>query len=435
MNPKFSTILRWVPPAAAAILIATFFLALIPGCDTENPAELTIDLKPDAELVHSTGCKSFASTSGSEAVAQQDCFTYRLAEGNVLLLTHVNAGFNCCPGDITAGISIANDTITIVEHESESACRCLCLYDLDYRFENIQAGTYTIRFVEPYRPDADDPLQATIDLAAAPSGTCCVERTAYPWDNGGASAPYGELTTYIGCLESPPNDELETEPGDLSCAAWILESNGILYLSHVNAAFYCWSTKITADIRIDGDTITIAEHDVEKPGTCRCLYLLNFEIRNLEPGTYLIRFIEPYVSPDDERLEFTVDLVEQPVGAACAYRAHYPWRYDSSFEGDSGRLGLMRREIVDLIGTPYCGGDGECRAIGLGVKPCGGPSEYLVYSTSTVDRLELLRLVSKYNVFNYGINRRYNLASDCMVVTPPAVGCVDGVCGAIDESR
>jgi hypothetical protein len=432
VSSKFFAILRWAPPAAAAVFAAIFLFALVPGCDTENPAELIFDLKPGAELVRATGCKSFASPAGSEAAAEEDCFTYRLAEGNVLLLTHVNAAFNCCPGEIGADILIKNDTITIVEGESESACDCLCLYDLDYRFENIVAGTYTIRFVEPYRPDADEPLQTTIDLAASPSGTFCVERTAYPWNDGGSSEPYGELTTYIGCLESPPNDELLTEPGDLSCAEWILESDGVLYLSHVNAAFSCWSTKITADIRIDGDTITIAEHDVEKPGTCRCLYLVNFEIRNLEPRTYLIRFIEPYVSADDERLEFTVDLAEQPVGAACAYRAHYPWRYDSSFERDTGRLGLMRSEILDLIGTPSCGGEGECRAIGLGVKPCGGPLEYLVYSTSNVDRLELLLLVSRYNVFNYGINRRYNLASDCMVVMPPVVGCIDRICRAVE---
>jgi hypothetical protein len=219
----------------------------------------------------------------------------------------------------------------------------------------------------------------------------------------------------------------------MSCAEWAYSgAESILRLTHVNAAFNCCPGDITADIRIENDTITIVEHESQSMCDCSCLYTLQFEIRNLQPGAYAIRFVEPYVPPGDELLQFSADLAVLPQGIACAYRPHYPWGYQGTMEEDRAKLDAMRKGIVSLIGVPSCGGDGDCRYIGLGAKPCGGVWEYLVYSASTVDEELLKYLVSRYNAFNEGFNRRYNIASDCRYVLPPAVGCVDGVCRALE---
>jgi hypothetical protein len=390
-------------------------------------------MKPNAALVRSSGCKAKVAPIGSEAPDADDCFRYRLEDAHTLSIRHVNAAFNCCPGEITADISFVNDTITIVERESGPACHCLCLYDLEYRFENLEAGTYAIVFIEPYRNEADEPLRATIDLSASPSDTFCVERTTYPWSSGSATEPYGILVSHTSCLSSEDAASPRIHiPGDMSCVDWTFWALGnVLVLDHINAAFNCCPGAITADISVQNDTITIVEREEQSMCDCSCLYALHFEIRNLEPRSYTIRFVELYVPPGDERLEFPVDLAVLPRGIVCAYRPHYPWGSRSTIEEDRAKLETMRREILAFIGTPSCGGHGECRYIGLGAKPCGGVWEYIIYSTAGIDTALLEYLVCRYNEFNDGFNRRYSIYSDCMFVLPPRVGCVEGACAVL----
>ena len=415
---------------AALCLIAALSLPMSSGCDKDELAEPHPGVPA---LIGHSDCKNSirASSSSGGAAENPGCIEYTLREDGVLLLKHVNAAFNCCPGEITADISNKSDTITNVEHEAQAGCRCQCLYDLDYRFEDIAHGIYTILVVEPYVTNADEPLRSTIDLSASPSGSFCVERDSYPWNTGGGAAPVGSLVSRTECGGAMHPAGEETAPTDLSCAVWTYRPDGVLSLVHMNAAFNCCPGEITADIRIQNDTITIVEREEQSMCDCSCLYTLRFEIRNHEPHAYTILFVEPYVQPIDERLEFTADLAALPAGMACAYRGHYPWMYQSTMEEDRAKLETMRKRIVDLIATPSCNGEGECRYIGLGAKPCGGVWEYLVYSTANVDRIELALLVSRYNALNDGYNRRYNIASDCMIVMPPSVGCIEGLCANI----
>jgi hypothetical protein len=95
---------------------------------------------------------------------------------------------------------------------------------------------------------------------------------------------------------------------------------------------------------------------------------------------------------------------------------------------DWARLERMGDDIRALIGDPLCTGSPECRVIGFGSKPCGGAWEYLIYSVSTVDTVELARRVAEYNEFEAVLNRRYDRYSDCSVPNPPNVGCRDGRC-------
>jgi hypothetical protein len=96
-------------------------------------------------------------------------------------LKHINAGFNCCPGDITAEIEFKGNLIIITESEQEQGCHCLCLFDLDYEVTNLSPGRYTIRVAEPYVEENDQVLEFTLELFSATSGNYCLERNNYPW--------------------------------------------------------------------------------------------------------------------------------------------------------------------------------------------------------------------------------------------------------------
>ncbi len=136
---------------------------------------------PIGFLINYDGCKEFQRGTPTDGTPpDQDCMEYEYDGESVLLLKHVNAGFNCCP-EITANVTIENNIITIEEIELSGDCDCLCLFDMDYEIRNLQPGEYTIRVTEPYVPEGEEILEFTVDLISSPSGSYCVYRDFYPW--------------------------------------------------------------------------------------------------------------------------------------------------------------------------------------------------------------------------------------------------------------
>jgi len=152
------------------------------GCKKSADAQLV----PAGALLQRTDCKQFlANASGTldefAPGQEDDCIEYQYNGTNTLVLRHINAGFNCCPGEITAEIEFNSSLITITETEREQGCRCLCLFDLDYEVVNLAPGVYTLRIIEPYLEAGDQVLEVTLELLSAASGTFCLQRNYYPW--------------------------------------------------------------------------------------------------------------------------------------------------------------------------------------------------------------------------------------------------------------
>jgi len=162
------------------LLITCVLCVALTGCKTDVTPEI-----PAGSLVNQNGCKRFASETAPKSIPgnpvfppAEECISYQYDPGRTLYLQHINGGFNCCPGDIIAEITIGDNGITIIEAEtSEEKCHCLCLYDLEYEIKNIDPGRYTV-----YISGSLKQITAEIDLHQAHSGTICVERTEYPWD-------------------------------------------------------------------------------------------------------------------------------------------------------------------------------------------------------------------------------------------------------------
>jgi len=138
---------------------------------------------PVGRLVARTDCKDSggASTAAADPTSSQECVQYDYDGARLLRLRHINAGFNCCPGTLSADIDIAGGTIRIAERESSSLCDCNCLYDLTYEIAPLTPGRYRIVVHGPYQTEEDPPLAFDVDLDRAVTGVFCVERTHYPW--------------------------------------------------------------------------------------------------------------------------------------------------------------------------------------------------------------------------------------------------------------
>jgi hypothetical protein len=407
------------------------------SCDNENQPTGIGPRYPYGVLLGATGCKLFAEPSeGFDAPSNRDCVAWTYAADGTLMLKHVNAGFNCCPGEITADITISGNAITIVEHERMGGCRCLCLFDVNYKVFKLPAGTYTIRFVELYEID-DPPLAVTVDLASNPTGSFCVPRTHYPWHDpdGSQAEPAGRIVSTLDCgtKEAATPAFGQSFPRDMSCASYRYGDDNVLRITHENAGFNCCAGAISADISVENGVITIAEREDRSDCDCACLWDVSYEIANVPPGSYTVRFVEPYRNAEDEALEFPIDLASAPSGIACAGRVRYPWTHDRTREEDWLLLDRLRDFILGYIGSAPCSGDGECRHIAFGAKPCGGPWRYLVYSTRNVDPDLLADIVSRHNAVNAVFNRRWRAISDCSLPPVPRAGCALGSCVDLDN--
>lgn len=92
-------------------------------------------------------------------------------------------------------------------------------------------------------------------------------------------------------------------------------------------------------------------------------------------------------------------------------------------------LEKRREEIRALAGENVaCTANEECRALAFGSKACGGPSDYLVYATSSGGAAELESAVEAFNNDETAYNQEYEVVSDCSFLMEPAVHCDAGRC-------
>lgn len=165
-----------------ALLAAIALLFVASGC--KNDTDDIEKKKPSVvsgKLVSHTGCKVLPTDPSSYSFDSQSCAEYSYNGATQrLVIKHVNAGFNCAPGDLSVKVSISNDTLIIQEFETMQAANCNCLYDLNIEIEGIDAKPYQIKFIEPYLGNQEQ-LIFGVDFSDQTEGTYCVTRIEYPW--------------------------------------------------------------------------------------------------------------------------------------------------------------------------------------------------------------------------------------------------------------
>jgi hypothetical protein len=91
-------------------------------------------------------------------------------------------------------------------------------------------------------------------------------------------------------------------------------------------------------------------------------------------------------------------------------------------------LKALRAQIVDIIGPASCANLVHCRLLPLGVRPCGGPDEYLAYGSIRTDRTRLENLAVEYGLVQEDLHRARGTAGPCVMLPAPRLLCVDNRC-------
>jgi hypothetical protein len=102
---------------------------------------------------------------------------------------------------------------------------------------------------------------------------------------------------------------------------------------------------------------------------------------------------------------------------------------------DEAALKTMREQIVKSIGEARCINLVHCRVLPLGVRPCGGPSEYLAYSNTTGNREMLEAKAYEYSFLEEEVNRKQSAVGACQALPEPRVACIDGRCTLSSDRR
>ncbi len=271
------------------------------------------------EVIGFGECKIFEKES-----SDQDCLFYEYDGQGLLTLSHVNAAFNCCPGQIVADISVEDGIIVISESETEPQCDCICLFDVDMEVHYLPPGQYTIQVNELYLGPGDEPLYLTVDFTGPNSGSLCLPRANYPWILLGQAA--GDLTDHSDCLIYNTAGDLpvDKEPHD-DCIEFEYDGAGILDIRHLNSAFNCCPLELLADFTFEGSTIVITESEVvDPPCVCLCLFDVSYRMTGIPPGVYVLRIIGLNLQGGEPN-EMVIDLTTNLTGSHCVTRDIYPW--------------------------------------------------------------------------------------------------------------
>ncbi len=154
------------------------------GCGSERAASPPAVADPTGGVVAHSPCGGFtAALNEIDPPSSQDYIEYDYDGSTTLMLRHWNAGLNCCPGGFDIRTHVEDGVITVDERHVAQLCRCLCLFDVDLQLHDVPPGVYRIQVLEQCLYQGDEPLVFTVDLTGPRTGSYCIERTHYPWDN------------------------------------------------------------------------------------------------------------------------------------------------------------------------------------------------------------------------------------------------------------
>ncbi|CAM3649766.1 hypothetical protein [Rheinheimera salexigens] len=97
-------------------------------------------------------------------------------------------------------------------------------------------------------------------------------------------------------------------------------------------------------------------------------------------------------------------------------------------------LTALKQDVLALIADTSADNIQQCRVIGFGAKPCGGPARYIAASVKNIDEDDLMAKVAAYNAASAENNNKLGLMSDCAVVPKPNVVLDQGVCRLDDTA-
>lgn len=90
--------------------------------------------------------------------------------------------------------------------------------------------------------------------------------------------------------------------------------------------------------------------------------------------------------------------------------------------------GALWQRIVDANADLGCDNGSQCHSIGVGSRACGGPENYLAWSSKNSDGAQLKALVAEHAASRREEDQRQGMVSVCSLISDPGASCRAGKC-------
>ena len=94
----------------------------------------------------------------------------------------------------------------------------------------------------------------------------------------------------------------------------------------------------------------------------------------------------------------------------------------------AGKAEALWQKIKSANADTRCDTHSQCHTIGIGSKACGGPQNYLAWSSKNSDGAALKALVEQHSAARRAEDERAQMMSTCSMVSDPGASCQAGSC-------
>ena len=94
----------------------------------------------------------------------------------------------------------------------------------------------------------------------------------------------------------------------------------------------------------------------------------------------------------------------------------------------AGGTAALYARIEAARGAAACDTDDQCHTIGVGAKACGGPEQYLAWSSRNDDGTRLRALVAEHSAARRADDMKRGVVSNCAMALDPGATCAAGHC-------
>ena len=94
-------------------------------------------------------------------------------------------------------------------------------------------------------------------------------------------------------------------------------------------------------------------------------------------------------------------------------------------------VAALKNEARALSKPAGCTQVAQCKVMPLGSKPCGGPTEFLVYCASSTDEKALEAKAKQASDAEKAKNAKDQMMGICTALSPPKVKLESGQCSAV----
>lgn len=86
------------------------------------------------------------------------------------------------------------------------------------------------------------------------------------------------------------------------------------------------------------------------------------------------------------------------------------------------------QRLLKLTDDKQCQTDNQCEVLPVGSKPCGGPEQYMAYSTTATDQKLLQFTQERYSKLKTEQQKRLGVVSTCQILPKPTAVCRANQC-------